>query len=674
MADGRQISDFPVRVPAIRKLAVTGWIAPMPASARRPRLGSGFARLEDRTVPALFGIPWPDAQSLTLSFPAAGVATPVGQNDPAAAFAGAPGWQREVLRAFQSWAVQTNANVGVVADGGQPFGARGAVQGDKRFGDVRVGAGPINSPAELAFASPFSWTGTTFAGDVLFDTAAGLQVGNAAGGHDVFTVAAHEAGHVFGLDHSTEAGSVMSETYSYKTGLSAGDAAAVRGLYGVRTPDAYDRGTSSGPGGGGTNDTLATAAALPRVSGSLTQYSAVGDITTATDVDYFKVTVPVGTAAAVGRLKASGTSLLVGRVSAYTTTGQFLGTLAATDPLSNDLTLELNSPLPGTYIVKVEGATGDVFGVGGYRLTVDMTPALGLPLPPLPGLKPLLDGGTNETVSKATKLESKTAGDSRFDYVVLASIESPTDADTYKVRSAAGANALNLLVWGAETDPVWPAVRVFNADGHAVAYRVLANDDGSLSVRVADVVGNKDYSVQVTARAPGSVGGYYLAADYNTFAAPDAGGVATGVLTAAAGTAQGALTINQTGLYQVGGATTLLANSPTMSSGGAGVTVELVDPAGATAATLTTDSNKAGLTRALFLPAGTYTARFQYRAGTTASTAGLRYNLTVHRLSDPIGPDDPDVTGENPPPPPPPPPVVYGGSSDVEPTGLPPVF
>ena len=44
--------------------------------------------------------------------------------------------------AFQTWAVQTNLNIGLVADGGQPLGTNGAVQGDARFGDIRVAAAP----------------------------------------------------------------------------------------------------------------------------------------------------------------------------------------------------------------------------------------------------------------------------------------------------------------------------------------------------------------------------------------------------------------------------------------------------------------------------------------------------------------------------------------------------
>ena len=99
-------------------------------------------RLEDRAVPATFGVPWADPSRLTLSFAPDGTSV-AGQ--PSALFktldAQQPTavWQQEILQAFQTWAVQANINIGVVTDGGQPFGAPGPTQHDSQFGDIRVG-------------------------------------------------------------------------------------------------------------------------------------------------------------------------------------------------------------------------------------------------------------------------------------------------------------------------------------------------------------------------------------------------------------------------------------------------------------------------------------------------------------------------------------------------------
>src|SRR5262249_26455076 len=102
--------------------------------------------LEDRTVPATFGIPWPNAGHLTLSFAPDG--TQVG-NQPSQLFrllnAVAPTatWQTAILRAFQSWAAPTNINLSVVPDSGDPLGTVGPLQGDSRFGDIRITAVPL---------------------------------------------------------------------------------------------------------------------------------------------------------------------------------------------------------------------------------------------------------------------------------------------------------------------------------------------------------------------------------------------------------------------------------------------------------------------------------------------------------------------------------------------------
>jgi hypothetical protein len=99
-------------------------------------------RLEPRDVPALFGTPWPNAQSLTLSFAQDGTTIAgysqdlVNRAQPSALFgemntAGATNaWKSEILRAFQTWAAQTNINIGLVPDAGSPFGPQSQAPGN----------------------------------------------------------------------------------------------------------------------------------------------------------------------------------------------------------------------------------------------------------------------------------------------------------------------------------------------------------------------------------------------------------------------------------------------------------------------------------------------------------------------------------------------------------------
>jgi hypothetical protein len=190
--------------------------------------------LEDRVVPAVFGFPWPDPAHLTISFVPAG--TLVGST-PAAALT--PDQQAAVLRAVETWAAAADFNVTLVSDSGDPLGTPGALEGDRRFGDIRVADVPL-SPSELATSTPFSPAAGTWSGDILINARASF----APGGYDLYSVALHEAGHVFGVPgNRTDPGSVMFEFYNgVRTGLDSNDVAAMQALYGTRPVDHGDSG------------------------------------------------------------------------------------------------------------------------------------------------------------------------------------------------------------------------------------------------------------------------------------------------------------------------------------------------------------------------------------------------------------------------------------------------
>src|SRR5438270_515112 len=159
-------------------------------------------QLEDRAVPA-FGIAWPDPAHVTLSFAPDGTGVNGVPSNLAQLLGplGDAAWKREALRAFQTWAAVANVNVGVVADGGQPFGTSGASQGDPRFGDIRVTAAPLaqSTDANLAGSSGFDYSGSTWVGDVYLNSQYGFAVGNVPGQYDLYSVLVHEAAHSFGL-------------------------------------------------------------------------------------------------------------------------------------------------------------------------------------------------------------------------------------------------------------------------------------------------------------------------------------------------------------------------------------------------------------------------------------------------------------------------------------------
>src|SRR5947209_14078127 len=89
--------------------------------------------LEDRALPSVFGVPWPDGTHITLSFAPDGTPTGAGANTLFSSLDSAyprAVWQREILQAFQTWAENANINIGFVSDAGLPAGVAGVLQGD----------------------------------------------------------------------------------------------------------------------------------------------------------------------------------------------------------------------------------------------------------------------------------------------------------------------------------------------------------------------------------------------------------------------------------------------------------------------------------------------------------------------------------------------------------------
>ena len=626
-----------------------------------PRAALRADRLEDRLTPAVFGNPWPDAGHLTASFAPDG--TPIGaagSNLAGTVGAAVPAgtWQREALRAFQSWLAPTNVNIGLVADAGAAFGSPAPVQGAADRGDIRVG-GRTLSGRELASTTPFDLLGAG-SGDLVVNTAQAFSAGGVAGTYDLYTVLLQEAGHALGVGNSPDPASAQYENYQTpRAGLSAGDVASVKALYGTRTPDRFDADKPNDTADKATE--LSYLANAGQLVGDPTSPDkplvAVADITTPADKDFYKVKVPDGQAGFAVSLRTGGVSLLTARVTVTAADGTVVAAGAATDPTTGDLLVTVPAGAAGkTFFVGIAANTDTPFTVGAYRLAVGPAAAAGTAylVPPVV----VLDGRTNESPSRATDLGTAApSGDARWDVGFRAAVETAADRDFYKVKTADAANGTVgvVTVWATAVNTLDPVARVYDAAGKSVAAEVLAAGPGVYSVQVRGLKPGTTYFLEVAAADPAgarAAGTYFVAFDQRATAV-ELPTLAAGTVTDQAKQQNFTLTVTGSRTYHFDAALTG-ATADTAAR------VTVYTAAGTPVGSALVGGNQlAGFD--IRLDAGTYVVKLSAGERTgRAFTAG--YAVRGILRDDPIGPilADPNAGPPGNPPPAPPPALSPG--------------
>lgn len=278
-------------------------------------------------------------------------------------------WKDQIRRAASVWEQVADLDLAEVGDNGATIGT-GAQQGDPNFGDIRIGGYDQASGILATAFYPPPHNGGGLAGDIFFNTDPSWQINGTT--YDLQTVAIHEFGHALGMGHSAISAAVMYAGYTgTKQALNSDDTGGIQFIYGTRPADAFDA--------NGTNQTYSTADNITSYLDGSGRLALSGlDISTTTDIDWYKVTVPAGTTGTMTvRMQSGGSSSInelssqSPKVSVYSTSTTHLGT-SSSSQYGDVVTVTITGVTAGQeYRIRAMGQNTGPSAVGSYALLVN---------------------------------------------------------------------------------------------------------------------------------------------------------------------------------------------------------------------------------------------------------------------------------------------------------------
>jgi len=494
--------------------------------------------LEERRFLDGAGVGFPEVPDLTVSFPADGTDINGLENSLHAKFEGlGAAWKETILEALQTWASETNANLAVQEDEGLPFGVPGLRRGDSRFGDIRIGARPLADNVMAISVAHDSLTAGTWSGDIIFNSQSHFQSLD-----DLYSVALHEAGHVFGLEHNDEPDSVMHiHGVSHNTQLTFADKGRLTDLFGIRQPDAAEAAE-----GFANNDTfrqaseLETGEARPDSPGSAPAFL-FGDITTRSDVDYYELDlIDEYTGPLTIELRTQGISLLRPVLTLYR------------DPESAPVQQSIYAPdqngrmtirLPqvqgeDAFWIRVEGATEDTFAIGSYVLLAKYDELNVVPDEVLDELAVSAyrrmagddfddyfdedaetwfndDASSDDQFEDANELQPIQGMGHVLRYDFFGSLTSARDIDHYAIVQPETTNSdpiITVSVRSLDEGGLIPHVRILGPDRVELVSQTIVHGNGEVIVQAHGLAAGESYRVEITSDKQSAVasGNYSL--------------------------------------------------------------------------------------------------------------------------------------------------------------------